>query len=63
MVKRVMVSSGIGRDMGVVVFRDIDEEGTFIYKFIKIDNLLCNRHLCSEGHLSVESISLMLLVK
>jgi len=30
-----MVSSGIGRDMGVVVFREIDEEGTFIYNFIK----------------------------
>jgi len=34
-VERVIVSSGIGRDTEVVVFRDIDEEGTFIYKFIK----------------------------
>jgi len=30
-VKRVMVlSAGIGRDIVVVVFRDIDGEGTFI---------------------------------
>jgi len=33
--KRVMVSNGIGRDMGVVMFKDIDEEGTFIFKFVK----------------------------
>ena len=34
-VKRMMVLSDICRDTGVLMFRDIDEEGTFIYKFVK----------------------------
>jgi len=31
----VMVSCVIGRNMGIVVLRDINEGDTFIYKFIK----------------------------
>jgi len=43
------------RYMGIIVLRDINEGGTFIYKFIKnIVNLLCNQRLCSEDHVSVE---------
>jgi len=34
-VEWVMVLSVVSRDMGIVVFRNIDEGGTFVYKFIK----------------------------
>jgi len=36
------VSSVVSRDMGTVMFRNVDEGNMFVYKFIKhVVNLLC----------------------